>query len=433
MNRLGKNAFRLAMLFLLTAVAAAKATGFLTLESSPTGAEVWYTGPEDPDKKYLGDTPLENRELPVGRYNVWLILASHDTLAIPDVYIAEGQVTQLNKEIPTHYGYLEVGTDPDSSDIWLDGVRIGPSPYVNNLVLPGVSLLKVMPREAVFKNSARSLNVGKGDSIRLAIASPYRDKSFLQENLSLPTWRFQLETGLQYRSQTGFYDDSAKKVKFATDSVDLPSQWDFPVTVRLGLPEGFETHLTLPFNSHDNTHAPDTGALKGASVFPSNMRLGVKYTYRPYNVGFDLTYALGFNKSTVALDHDYLALTLLGMASKGKILGEAQAGFEFHFSSKANNKLDPGDVAFAHAQVGYLVDPFTPYLGLAAAFHLQDDVSGKAVSASGGYLLIPEPGLIVDVADRVSLQFGVPFTIVGKNASSYWGLHLSLSVGLSVL
>src|SRR6267142_2862632 len=116
MNRLGKNAFRLAALFLLTAAAAVKATGFLTLESSPTGAEVWYTGPDDPDKKYLGDTPLESRELPVGRYNVWLILASHDTLAIPDVYIAEGQVTQMNREIPTHYGYLEVNTDPVSAD-----------------------------------------------------------------------------------------------------------------------------------------------------------------------------------------------------------------------------------------------------------------------------------------------------------------------------
>src|SRR6185503_2797951 len=103
----------------------ALATGFLSLESSPTGAEVWYTGPEDPDRKYLGDTPLENRELPTGRYNFWLILPSHDTLAVPDVYIAEGQVTQVNREIPTHYGSLEIVTDPDTSELWLDGVKIG--------------------------------------------------------------------------------------------------------------------------------------------------------------------------------------------------------------------------------------------------------------------------------------------------------------------
>ncbi|MDB5049593.1 MAG: amylopullulanase [Fibrobacteres bacterium] len=427
MNRLGKNAFGLAALILLAAAVTVRATGFLTLESSPTGAEVWYTGPDDPDKKYLGDTPLDNRELPVGRYNLWLILASHDTLAIPDVYIAEGQVTQMNREIPTHYGYLEVNTDPDSSEIWLDGVRIGPSPYVNNLVLPGVSQLKVMPREAIFKNTTRNLNVGKGDSIRLVLAAPYRDKSFFQENLSLPTWRFQLEAGVQYRSNTGFYDTAGKKVKFSSDS--LPYQWDFPVMARLGLPQGFEIHLQLPFNAHkDPRFKTDT-----ISVFPANMRAGVKYTYRPLNVGFDMTYGLGFDKSTVALDHDFLALTLIGMASKGKILGEAQAGFEFHFSSKADNKLDPGDMAFVHAQAGYLLDPLTPYLGVSGKFKLQDDYNGKAVTNSDGYLLIPEPGLIVDVADLLSLQFGVPFTIVGKSASSYWGIHLSASVGLPLM
>lgn len=413
----------------MVAAASVRATGFLSLESSPTGAEVWYTGPDDPDKKYLGDTPLESRELPVGRYNLWLILASHDTLAIPDVYVAEGQVTQLNREIPTHYGYLEVNTEPDSAEIWLDGVRIGPSPYINNLVLPGVSNLKVMPRESHFKNSSRNLSVGKGDSIRLEVTAPYRDKSFLQENLALPTWRFQLESGIQFRSATGFYDTAGKKIKTPTDSAELPSQWDFPIGVRLGLPQGFEAHLQLPFQSHTNPQvAKDTVA-----VFPANMRAGVKYTLRPYNVGFDITYGLGFKKSAVALDHDFLALTAIGAASKGKILGEAQAGFEFHFSSKANNKFDPGDMAFAHAQAGYLVDPFTPYLGLTGQFRLEDDIGGKTVKNSGGYVLIPEPGLIVDVADLLSFQFGVPFTIVGKNAGSYWGVHLSFSLGLSVM
>ncbi len=428
MNRLGKNAFRLAALILLAAAGTVRATGFLTLESSPTGAEVWYTGPDDPDKKYLGDTPLESRELPVGRYNVWLILASHDTLAIPDVYIAEGQVTQLNREIPTHYGYLEVSTQPDSSEIWLDGVRIGPSPYVNNLVLPGTSKLKAIPREAHFKSSSRNLNVGKGDSIRLAVMAPYRDKSFLQENLSLPEWRFQFESGLEFRSLTGDYINEGKKVNRSTDTADLPSQWDFPVDVRLGLPEGFEAHLQLPFKSSRNPQAPkDTEA-----VFKSNMRAGIKYTYRPLNVGFDITYGLGFENSSPALDHDFLALTAIAAASKDKIYGEAQAGFEFHFASKRNNKFNPGDIGFVHAQLGYLLDPFTPDLGVTAFYRLDDELGGQS-KKDAGYLLVPEPGFVVDMADLFSIQFGVPFTIVGKNYASYWGLHLSFSLGLSII
>ena len=370
---------------------------------------------------------MESRELPVGRYNVWLILASHDTLAIPDVYIAEGQVTQLNREIPTHYGYLEVTTEPDSSEIWLDGVRIGPSPYVNNLVLPGVSKLKAMPRESHFKNSARNLVVGKGDSIRLAVMAPYRDKSFLRENLSLPVWRFQLESGLEFRSLTGAYMNEGKRVPRSTDTADLPTQWDFPVTARLGLPQGFEAHLQLPFKSSRNPQAPkDTEA-----VFKSNMRAGVKYTYRPLNVGFDISYGLGFKNSSPALNHDFLALTAIAAASKDKIYGEAQAGIEFHFASKADNKFNPGDIGFVHAQVGYLFDPFTPNLGVSAYYHLDDEHGGVSLK-DAGYLLVPEPGFVVDAADLFSVQFGVPFTIIGKNAESYWGLHLSFSLGLAI-
>lgn len=428
MNRPGTHALRIAAFFLLAAAGAVRATGFLTLESSPTGAEVWYTGPDDPDKKYLGDTPLESRELPVGRYNLWLILPSHDTLALQDVYIAEGQVTQLNREIPTHYGYLEVATDPDSSEIWLDGVRIGPSPYVNNLVLPGTSKLKAVPRESHFKNSARNLNVGKGDSINITLVAPYRDKNFGHENLSLPEWRFQVESGLEFRSWTGNYLKEGKRDPIPTDSADLPSQWDFPIGVRLGLPQNFEVHLLLPFKSSRNPQVQrDTLA-----VFRSNMTAGVKYTYRPLNLGLDLSYGFGFKTSSAALDHDFLALTLLAAGSKGKIYGQAQAGFEFHFASKVNNKFNPGDVGFAHVQVGYLVDPFTPYLGASAQYRMDGTTGGKS-NKDLGYVLIPEPGFIVDLADMLSFQFGVPFTIIGKNYQSFWGLHLSLSLGLTIL
>lgn len=409
----------LVFMVLVLSIIHAQATGFLTLESSPTGAEVWYTGPDDPDKKYLGDTPLENRELPTGHYNMWLILPSHDTLAVPDINIAEGQVTQMNREIPTHYGYLEVSTDPDSAEIQLDGVKIGPSPYVNNLVLPGVSKLRVTPREAHFRSSVRTLTMGKGDSSKMMISPPYRDKSFGNENLSLPNWRLQLESGLQYRSKSAIYDSASKRILLATDSI--PSQWDFPIGIRLGLPQGFEIHLLLPFKTYTDSLA----------VFPSNMKAGVKYTYRPLNIGFDMSYALGFKNSQDGFSHDYLALTLMAMASKGKILGQGQGGFEFHFSDKKDNKSSPGDQAFVHAQLGYLVDPFLPYLGMTARIKLNDSYNGK-ISETSGYVLVPEPGFVIDVADIVSVQFGVPFTIVGKREASYWGLQLSMTFGFGM-
>jgi hypothetical protein len=275
------------------ALGQAQATGHLSVESSPNGAEVWYTGPDDPDRKYLGDTPLENRELPTGRYNLWLILAGADTLAVPDIAVHEGQHTLVNREIPTHYGYLEMLTSPDSSDIWLDGVKVGTSPFENNLMLPGDRKLKVDPRESHFRNTAFKLPINKGDTIRLKIESAYRNKSFLHENLSLTPWRIGLEFGVQHRTSTGYYD-TTKRDPFSNR--EKRTQLDFPVAARLGLPKGFEAHLALPFKSYDDK---DTGA-----IFRSNMAAGIKYTHRTYNVGADLTWGVGFAEGEDAFPHD---------------------------------------------------------------------------------------------------------------------------------
>jgi hypothetical protein len=415
-----------AVLALLSAgiVCPASATGFLSVESSPGGAEVWYTGPDDPDRKYLGDTPLEKRELPTGRYNLWLILSSHDTLEIPDVAVAEGQHTLVNREIPTHYGYLEVLTEPDSAAIWLDGVQAGTAPFENNLMLAGKRKLKVDPREAHFRNSGRSLEINRGDTLRLSVQSPYRNKSFLQENLSLTPWRIQFEFGLQQRTSTGYYD-STKRDPFSKS--EKRGQTDFPLGVRLGLPQGLEAHLLLPFKNYD-----DKDTVLDAAVFPSNLKLGLKYTFRPLNIGADISYALGSKEVGSSLSNDYLALTLLGMASKGNIVADAQAGFEFHFSDKDSSELDYGDQAMVHAQVGYLLDPFLPYLGVTGVFRLNGSQDGESLENSG-FLVIPEPGFTVEIDDFIAFQAGVPFTVMGKRNLSYWGLHGSLSVSFGFM
>lgn len=416
--------FRSLSAVLALAASTAFATGFLSVESSPNGAEIWYTGPDDPDRKYLGDTPLENREMPTGRYNLWLILASHDTLAVPEISVHEGQHTLVNREIPTSYGYLAVATSPDSAGIWLDGVMAGTSPLENDLMLPGTRKLKVDPREAHLRNTASTLRIQKGDTILLSILSPYRDKTFQREHLSLTPWRLQLEAGLQQRTRTGIYDTAGKRDKASTD--EKRGQTDFPLGFRLGLPQGFEVHMSLPFKTYDDK---DTVA-----AFPSNMTAGLKYTYRPLNVGADITYGLGFEDATDALTHDFLALSVLGAASKGNIVADAQAGFEFHFTDKVNSEMDHGDKAIVHARAGYLVDPFLPYLGLTGVLALSGDLDGKSLD-DGGYLVIPEPGVTVEIDDWLGLEVGIPFTILGKGRGvpSFWGIHGSVAVSIDIL
>jgi hypothetical protein len=414
----------LRMLFaalLCGALGSARATGFLTVESSPNGAEVWYTGPDDPDRKYLGDTPLENRELPTGRYNLWLILTGADTLAVPDISVHEGQHTLVNREIPTHYGYLEMQTSPDSAEIWLDGVKVGVSPFENNLMLPGDRKLRIDPRESHFRNTARKQPINKGDTLRLKVESAYRNKSFLHENLSLPPWRLGLEFGLQRRMTTGYYD-TTKRDPFSNR--EKRAQLDIPVAARLGLPKGFEAHFALPFKSYDDK---DSGAL-----FRSNMTAGLKFTHRPYNVGADITWGIGFAEGVDALPNDFLALTLMGMASKGDIVVDAQAGFEFHFSDKDSSEINYGDQAKVHGRIGYLIDPWLPYLDLTGRLRLNSADDGES-REDGGYLVIPEIGFTVEIDQTFSFQMGVPFTVLGRRGLSYWGIHASVSLAVDIL
>jgi hypothetical protein len=56
-------------------------------------------------------------------------------------------------------------------------------------MLAGDRRLKIDPRDGIFRNTALKLPINKGDTIRMTVTSPYRNKSFLNENLSLTPWR----------------------------------------------------------------------------------------------------------------------------------------------------------------------------------------------------------------------------------------------------
>ena len=403
-------------------VALALGSGTLSLQTQPSEAETWYSSQYDSLRHYLGNTPLEGRELPAGSYSLWLILPGHDTLALAEVAIVEGQQTRISRDIPTHYNSLEVATDPDSAQLWLDGVRLGFSPYANGLLLPGSYVLRARPRDSRFLNSSRAVTVSKGDSARVRIIFPFRDKSFLAEGLSLPPWRMQWEAGAQYRSLTGYYDGAGRNHR-----PPLGARWqqDFPLAGRLGLPAGVEIHFLAPFKTFDGKDP--------LAPFPSNARVGAKYTYRPLGLGLDASYGIGVKDAESSLNHDFLALTALAAASRGKFLGLFQAGFEFHFREKQSGGTDPGDQARAHVQVGYLADPVTPYLAFAGHLRLAGEAEDNSTE-EGGYVLSPEPGLILDLADRASFQLGIPFTLSGKGGGSaggegFWGIHGSVAFG----
>lgn len=392
------------------------ASGFLTLETTPSGVEVWYSTANDTQKKYLGDSPLDSRELPAGTYDLWLIQGGKDTVNIPGVVISEGQHSHITHEMPANYGSLKVLTDPDSGEVWLDSVKLGNSPYSNNLVIPGSYTLRLVPREAQYRTQSEKLTVKKGDTLNYVRPFSFRDKSFMEENLSVRPWAVQLEAGYQYGSAFGIFDSLGKRHN--SQKSDQRLQNDFPVTARIGFPYGLETHFQLPFHGYDNKS--DT------APFPRDLNFGLKYTLRPYGIGLDADYSVGTSFSSGGFNHNRLAITLIGVHPINKVLILGNGGYVFHFSDKDSTQLDPGDELFLNARIGYAADAFLPYLGVLVHYGL--DGTNRDSTVAGGNVISLEPGLIFDVDDLVSLQLGIPFAVMGKNTSEYWAIHLSLAV-----
>ncbi len=410
------------------------ADGQLSLETTPSGAEIWYAKSGSADKKYLGDSPLLHRNLPTGKYDLLLISADHDSLLVDDVEILPGQQTEIRREMNSRYGTLELQSWPDSLTIWLDGTNIGQTPYTHTLMLPGTYALKLSSPRPLFKPSISSVTMGKGDTIHLKKRLAYRDKNFLKENLGILPWHLQLEGGLKYSSISGAYDTAGKVSNFATS--DKLTQWDYPVTLRLGLPYDIETHLLVPFNSF--------AAKDSAAPHYRDLKIGAKYTLREYNVGFDASYSFGLGDTSSTKKtsgHNALSLSLIALANKDKIMGFANAGYTFNFNDKLKTKLDPGDEIFLYAQVGYLLDSFMPYLGINGNYDLVSSFDGKSGN-DASYVVTPEVGFTLDFPSYTSVQLGIPFTVIGKSGSNEsgigkrvsneWGMHFSLSVNFGI-
>jgi hypothetical protein len=394
------------------------ASGYLTLETNPTGAEIWFAISGGTERRYLGDSPILNREMVPGTYDFWIIVENRDTLTMPSVNLVEGQHTQVSRELPLHYAFISIHTDPDSGSIKMDEVELGEAPYSNAMVHPNTYRLALKPHAARYRPRIENVRLQKGDSFNLMRPFSYRDKTFGRENLSILPGRIQVETGIQYRNRYGYIDSLGKRHNFGNE--DEKNQVDFPLLLRVGFPFGIEPHILIPFKRFQK--------FSGGAPFPGDLAMGLKFTLRPFNAGLDLSYSIGQKTDQGGMNHDVLTLQALGMLDKDKLLFQGNAGFEFHMKDRDEPKLNPGNQVFVHAQAGYVADMVQPYLGGDLRFKLNGDLDGKDLDNSG-FLIVLEPGLTLDVQDWVSFQLGIPFSAMGTSAESsaplYWGLHFT--------
>jgi hypothetical protein len=422
--------------------------GRLTVETEPSGAKVFYATPSSEQYELMGKTPITYIEFPEGIYRFLIVLPDHDTVKIDELAVFPGRHKKIFKEFTYSYAFLKVKSKPDSSELFLDKVKLGQCPYENSLVLPGEYTLIIAPKDSLYKPSKQNIQFKKRDSVIIEKQLLYRSKTFESEHLSIPPWRIQFEGGFQRLAHNGEYDRQSgdprveqgggTSVNVETDSVKISGR-NFPsdsvratlllpLILRLGLPNDIEFHLHLPFRQH-NPFRDSTGKFG-----PSDLMIGAKFTLRKYNVGFDATYKFdnGSYDNDIGLGYKSLKLSAMAMLLKKSFHIYGNAGYEFRFGRKGERERNIGDDVFVYLQVGYLMHPWMPYLSLRGDYFFADMWQGNESFENGGYLIAPQVGVTVDATESFGLQLGIPFTVFGKNILKHWGVHFSLAYNIGV-
>ncbi len=325
---------------------------------------------------------------------------------------------------------LQIFTDPDSAQVMLDGAtspELQKTPYVNDKMLPGTHVVLLHSPNSAYGPILRTILLEAGQDTTLSETFEYRTKAFHAEHLSIAPWRLEVLSGFEYLRYLGYQSAgslSPNKSTLSTassySSDSIPTSLRVPVTMRLGLPWGLETHFLLPLAQRTEID----GSSKGIGF--SDATMGIKWTYQDINSALDLTWIAG-NASASRLGSNSKGLQLSVITnqdwSQFDIFG--QLGYRKNFSNIDSRTI--GDAILARLRIGYLLhNYFLPFLEADADGQLANTY-GTATPKNSSYVITFEPGLIWQVSPNLSTEFGVPLGLIAKNAETHWGVNISLA------
>ncbi len=358
------------------------------------------------------------------------------------------------------FGTLVITTTPDSADVILNDVKEQEiTPYTNDKMVLGKHYVTLKPKSPIYKSADYVTEITLDEKKTIDHTFRYRNKSFLNENLSVDKWHLQFESGYSYKNTWGSFESSSvdgNGTELKGDALNfsdsaIVKQYAFPIILRLGLPADMEFHMQLPV-------AQIGSEVDNAEFGPQDVIMGLKYTHRQYNTAANVQFKfangdskerLGTNAYSVALD----LITLQSMAGV-ELLG--QVGYEYTFTDIDNNKIDAGDNVRAKLQAGYLLGSVLPYLLANLNYSLADNnitttkemqyttSNGIIVDSvevtketeydmkNDGYAGVLEIGAIVDITPKLAFQAGIPFTILGLNKNKFVGFNFSFAYALDL-
>ncbi|MEO7424391.1 MAG: hypothetical protein ABI036_04340, partial [Fibrobacteria bacterium] len=163
--------------------------------------------------------------------------------------------------------------------------------------------------------------------------------------------------------------------------------------------------------------------------------LAVKYTLPQYGAGAFVDLTLPF--VTGNLDFPFepamgLALGAVYQNRFGNFRITGMADYQINFENKDKIKL--GNVFLLYAKPEAMWTEFIgTYLGIKYAMIGESAFDGRSNSGSDGYLLTLLPGINTQLTKSLAYEINVPFTLMGKNTNSSWGISANFYATLPLV
>lgn len=110
--------------------------GYIAVSSKPAGAEIFLDG------QSLGTAPIARREIESGKHTLRAEYALyHDKTK--SFTIDDGDDRQVELQLDPAFGSLKVESEPRGAEVFIDGEKVGTTPYADEKIASGVYELRV--------------------------------------------------------------------------------------------------------------------------------------------------------------------------------------------------------------------------------------------------------------------------------------------------
>ncbi|MBO8183446.1 MAG: PEGA domain-containing protein [Archaeoglobus sp.] len=135
--------------------------GYLTVYSTPSGADVYV------DNQYIGQTPIENYELPRGEHSLTIQMEGYQEY-YTTVFIMPGETSIINANLGLETGILSVTSAPTGALVYINGEYKGKTPL--NLELPPRTYtVKIAKQNYIDYTTTMTLQAGETREISVSL------------------------------------------------------------------------------------------------------------------------------------------------------------------------------------------------------------------------------------------------------------------------